>query len=128
MPPRPHWCAGSVTGEGFAQHMPQTLSSLFMVVLPDQRATLCAGRAVQQGLAMARGQREGVTPTMKATDDYSAKLDFWARHPRLHPLPPVTFRIPGFTSRKFSSYAEFNAWKREVILQRAERRSGGVPC
>lgn len=60
---------------------------------------------------------------MKYTDDYTAKLDIWAREQRVRPLPAFT-GVPRFGARKFDSYAEFNAWKRELLLQIAAQ--GGL--
>lgn len=60
---------------------------------------------------------------MKFTDDYTAKLTIWAREGRVVPLPRAT-NLPRFKSRKFSSYEEFNAWKRDLLDQWV--RSGGA--
>ena len=60
---------------------------------------------------------------MKYTDDYEAKLKIWAREQRVVPLPAFT-GVPRFGAKKFSSYAEFNAWKRELLLQIAA--NGGL--
>lgn len=55
---------------------------------------------------------------MKITDDYRAKYRLWAAHPRViaAPTPP---HLPKFASRRFSSHAEMNAWKRELIRELA---------
>ena len=60
---------------------------------------------------------------MKYSDDYHAKLRLWAAEARVYPLPKMT-GLPRFRSRKFSSYEEMNAWKRELIMEIA--RQGGV--
>ena len=60
---------------------------------------------------------------MKFTDDYTAKYTIWARSSRVVPLPRIS-NLPHFTSRKFDSYEEFNAWKKERLSQLA--RSGGA--
>ena len=60
---------------------------------------------------------------MKFTDDYTAKHTIWARESRVYPIPRVT-NLPRFGSRKFSSYEDFNAWKKDLIDQLA--RSGGA--
>ncbi len=56
---------------------------------------------------------------MKVTDDYNAKQRFWAENPRVVPAPPAP-RLPNFKSRRFSSHAEMNEWKRSVLLQLAQ--------
>ena len=53
---------------------------------------------------------------MKLTDDYAAKVKIWARESKVHPLPPLP-PLPKFGAKKFSSYAEFNAWKVELLKQ-----------
>lgn len=60
---------------------------------------------------------------MKATDDYAAKYDFWARAGKPCRLPTAR-GLPPFRSRKFSSYEEFNAWKRQRLEQIAQQ--GGI--
>jgi hypothetical protein len=55
---------------------------------------------------------------MKITDDYKAKYQLWASNPRVVAVPPPP-RLPEFTSRKFSSHAEMNEWKRELIRELA---------
>lgn len=53
---------------------------------------------------------------MKATDDYKAKLKFWAANPQVVPLLPMP-PLPSFRSKKFNSYEEMNRWKDEYLLQ-----------
>ena len=60
---------------------------------------------------------------MKFTDNYKAKLEIWARECKVHPLPAFT-GVPRFGAKKFSSYAELNAWKKDLLEQIAA--SGGV--
>ena len=60
---------------------------------------------------------------MKFTDNYGAKLEIWARESKAHPLPHVA-GIPRFGSKKFKSYGELNAWKKDLIEQIAA--GGGV--
>jgi len=60
---------------------------------------------------------------VKTVDDYSAKLTLWAREPRVVPLPKAV-GIPRFAPRRFNSYTEFNAWKRELLDRIAA--AGGV--
>ena len=49
-----------------------------------------------------------------ADDDYEAKIRFWARNPKVVPLPPGP-KIPHFPPQKFNSHAEMNAWKAELF-------------
>ena len=55
---------------------------------------------------------------MKVTDDYQAKIKLWAQNPKQQPLDPLP-RMPKVRSQKFSSYAEMNAWKQELLLRLA---------
>jgi hypothetical protein len=57
---------------------------------------------------------------MKYVDDYSAKLEIWAREGKVCHMPAIT-NLPRFGHRKFKSHAEMNAWKRELLGQLAER-------
>ncbi|MCX8091923.1 MAG: hypothetical protein N3I86_13490 [Verrucomicrobiae bacterium] len=59
---------------------------------------------------------------MKITDDYNAKIRLWARNRQVIPSPPPV-RIPGFKSRRFSSHAEMNAWKEQVLRELARARA-----
>jgi hypothetical protein len=59
---------------------------------------------------------------MKITDDYTAKQRLWAECPHVVPAP-ATPRLPNFKSRRFSSHAEMNEWKRTVVLQLAQQSS-----
>jgi len=60
---------------------------------------------------------------MKITDDYHAKYRLWAANPTVIPAPPV-IRLPDFKSRRFSSYAEMNAWKLSMLRQLAQSSPG----
>jgi len=60
---------------------------------------------------------------MKITDDYKAKLKMWASDGRVVSCPAAV-GIPKFESRRFSSGAEMNAWKKELLAEMARR--GGV--
>ncbi len=60
---------------------------------------------------------------MKYTDQYTAKLEIWARESRVYPLPKM-IGLPRLPSKKFRSYAEMNAWKKELLGRLAQ--SGGV--
>jgi hypothetical protein len=51
---------------------------------------------------------------MKYTDDYSAKLRLWAQNPRVLHLPKMV-GLPKFSSKKFKSHAEMNAWKKDLL-------------
>ena len=53
---------------------------------------------------------------MKFSDDYSAKYGIWARQNKVVRLPEPQ-GVPRFGSRKFNSYREFNAWKRDLLEQ-----------
>jgi len=55
---------------------------------------------------------------MKITDDYKAKIRFWAENPTVAPLPAPP-RLPEFTSKKFRNHSEMNQWKKELLLQLA---------
>jgi hypothetical protein len=59
---------------------------------------------------------------MKSTDDYEAKIRLWAQNPRVAPLPAGQ-ALPKFGARKFSSHAEMNCWKDELLRRLA--REGG---
>jgi len=61
--------------------------------------------------------------TMKIADDYKAKLEIWAAEGRVVAMPHAT-GLPHFGSRRFSSGAEMNAWKKEFLAETARR--GGV--
>ena len=60
---------------------------------------------------------------MKIVDRYDAKIDLWVRHPKVYPQPKMQ-GVPRFGHRKFSSWEEFNNWKRELLIEIA--RHGGV--
>jgi hypothetical protein len=52
---------------------------------------------------------------MKWTDNYRAKLHIWAVEGRV--IPAAQLRpIPGFRSRRFSSYEDLRQWKKKVLL------------
>jgi hypothetical protein len=55
---------------------------------------------------------------MKSTDDYKAKYRLWAANPRVVAAPPAP-RLPKFASRRFSSHAEMNEWKRNLLRELA---------
>jgi hypothetical protein len=56
---------------------------------------------------------------MKITDDYKAKYRLWAATPRVIPAPAPP-KLPKFASRKFSSHAEMNEWKRGLLRELAQ--------
>ena len=59
---------------------------------------------------------------MKITDDYNAKQRLWAENQRVVPALAAP-RLPNFKSRRFSSHAEMNEWKRSLLLQVAQLAS-----
>lgn len=56
-------------------------------------------------------------------DDYNAKLKLWVKHPVLMPLLKAS-NLPHFGHKRFDSYEELNAWKKEYRAEIA--RNGGV--
>jgi len=60
---------------------------------------------------------------MKLTDNYRAKYRLWAENPRVVP-PGAPVKLPHFTSKKFSSHSEMNAWKQSILRQLAHAASG----
>ena len=48
----------------------------------------------------------------KHVDDYAAKIILWVKNPVIMPLPKIV-NLPYFGHKRFSSYDELNAWKRE---------------
>jgi hypothetical protein len=60
---------------------------------------------------------------MKTTDDYQAKIKYWASLPEVPRLPRPT-AWPPFQAKKFNSYQEMNDWKRKYLLEIAAR--GGL--
>lgn len=60
---------------------------------------------------------------MKISDDYDAKLTIWAQEAKVYPLPKAV-GLPRFGSKRFRSYEEMNAWKRDYLD--AIARQGGV--
>ncbi|NLX26328.1 MAG: hypothetical protein GXY61_10275 [Lentisphaerae bacterium] len=60
---------------------------------------------------------------MKRTDDYRAKLELWAGEGRVLPMPRAE-GIPSFECKRFTSGAEMNVWKKELLAEIARR--GGV--
>lgn len=60
---------------------------------------------------------------MKITDDYRAKLRLWALNPQVVPAPKGP-PLPKFASRRFSSHAEMNEWKKELLLKAARECAG----
>jgi len=50
---------------------------------------------------------------MKITDDYSGKLEFWARSGKVLRIPRIA-NLPRFGHRRFNSYEELNAWKQSL--------------
>jgi hypothetical protein len=60
---------------------------------------------------------------MKATDDRLAKYKIWAAESRVVRMPKAE-GFPSFGCQRFSSAAEMNAWKKELLAETARR--GGV--
>ena len=60
---------------------------------------------------------------MKYSDDYGAKFVIWARESKVYPMPKMV-GLPRFGAKKFSSYEQMNAWKKEMLDQIAA--NGGV--
>jgi hypothetical protein len=60
---------------------------------------------------------------MQSIDRHDAKIEMWARYPRVCRQPKMV-GVPRFGHRKFSSWEDFNAWKRELLVQIATQ--GGV--
>lgn len=75
-----------------------------------------------EGVLRARPSKKR-KPVMKKTDDYRAKLQLWASEGRVAACPKAV-GLPRFGSRRFSSGAEMNAWKKELLAETA--RNGGV--
>jgi hypothetical protein len=61
--------------------------------------------------------------SVKHTDDYRAKYTLWVSRPEICRLPGFT-GVPWFGVRRFDSYDEMNAWKRELLRGIAKR--GGL--
>lgn len=62
------------------------------------------------------------TAAVKLTDQPDAKIRLWARERRVVRTPRIA-NVPAFGHRRFSSYAEFNAWKQDLLLN-VVRRGG----
>ncbi len=60
---------------------------------------------------------------MTSSDPYQEKIKFWARNPKVVPLPEFT-NLPKFGVKRFSSYEEMNQWKDEYLKEIA--RAGGL--
>ena len=50
---------------------------------------------------------------MKITDKYDGKLEIWARDCKIARMPRIA-NLPRFGHRRFSTYAELNAWKQSL--------------
>ena len=57
---------------------------------------------------------------MKISDDDDAKLKLWAREGRVCPMPKAV-GLPRFGVKRFRSYDEMNAWKREYLDEMAAK-------
>lgn len=60
---------------------------------------------------------------IKITDDYKAKIKLWVAHPVVMPLPKPD-NLPYFGHKRFNSYEEMNAWKKEYRAEIA--KAGGI--
>jgi hypothetical protein len=60
---------------------------------------------------------------MKYTDNYNAKFEIWAKESKVRHMPTLA-NVPRFGWKKFSSYEDFNAWKKSIVDQIA--LSGGA--
>ncbi len=60
---------------------------------------------------------------MKCLDQPDAKLKLWAAHPRPVAMPRIA-NLPRFGVRRFDSYAAFNRWKQDLLLELI--RNGGA--
>lgn len=68
-------------------------------------------------------ENEVVMPIKIASDDYKAKVRAWVRSPPVF-IPAQAQNLPHFSCKRFQTYEEMNAWKREYRKQIA--RAGGV--
>jgi hypothetical protein len=61
--------------------------------------------------------------SMKESDNYKAKLRLWIEAAPAAPIAaaPRMEGLPWFGHRRFDSYAQLNAWKRELIREIAAR-------
>ena len=57
-----------------------------------------------------------LTPNLIIKDSYKAKIKLWLDNPVVMPWTPPK-NIPFFGAKRFSSYVEFNEWKRDLIKQ-----------
>ena len=75
---------------------------------------------------MISGLLEGgarvIIKLMKITDDYSGKLEIWAREGTAARMPRIA-NLPSFSCRRFNSYAELHAWK-QALLDELLKRGG----
>jgi hypothetical protein len=60
---------------------------------------------------------------VKITDEPDAKIKLWARNPRVVRTPRIA-NLPRFGVRRFNSYADFNKWKQDLLLELV--RQGGA--
>ena len=51
---------------------------------------------------------------MKITDDYSGKIEIWARESKAVRLPRIA-NLPRFGHRRFNTYEELKAWKQSLL-------------
>jgi hypothetical protein len=58
---------------------------------------------------------------MKLSDDYQAKLRFWAANQIVAPLPEGP-SLPKFRPQKFATHLEMNRWKEALLLEVARKQ------
>jgi hypothetical protein len=52
----------------------------------------------------------------KISDNYSAKIAFWSRNPRVQSMPKLE-NLPYFGHVRFRSYEEMNRWKHDYMMK-----------
>ena len=63
-----------------------------------------------------------LAPNPIIKDSYKAKIKLWLDNPVVMPWTPPK-NIPFFGAKRFSSYVEFNEWKRDLIKQIAREET-----
>ena len=57
---------------------------------------------------------------MKTSDNYSGKLELWAKTGKVCRIPRIA-NLPSFGHRRFNSYEELNAWKQSLMDELAKK-------
>ena len=60
---------------------------------------------------------------IKISDNYNAKYSIWSKENTVPSFPKAELPFT-VSSKKFSSYADFNLWKKQLLIKIAEH--GGV--